>query len=86
MGLEIPLRYPRSDYPFIYDIRFELEQIVEHGGPIVDGNIADGMRETGNYNGTVGMDEVVPSSQAELEPADGKRTKGQNATVSGRWF
>lgn len=55
---------------------------MEHGGPIVDGNIASGMMETGNYNGTVRMDEEVPSSQAELE----QQMEREHATVAGSWF
>jgi hypothetical protein len=41
VGVRDPTKIPKvsqlTDYPFIYRTRFELEQIVEHGGPIVDG-------------------------------------------------
>jgi hypothetical protein len=89
VGVRDPTKIPKvsqlTDYPFIYDIRFELEQIVEHGGPIVDGNIADGMRETGNYNGAAGMDEEVPSSQGGLEQQM-ERELRTKCYCSSSWF
>jgi hypothetical protein len=42
--LKIPNVSPITDFPYVYHIRFELEQIVDHAERIVDGvvvNLAD---------------------------------------------
>jgi hypothetical protein len=41
LGVLDPSKIPQDSAltPFVYHIRFELEQIVERGGPIIDGRV-----------------------------------------------